>query len=55
LVEELQELHDYEDSFVATVAHQLMSPLTSIIGHIELLEEAPDQPGQAGPDMPAPT
>jgi signal transduction histidine kinase len=51
LVEELQELHDYKDSFVATVAHQLKSPLTSIIGHIELLEEAPDQAGQAGPEM----
>ena len=33
------------------MAHQLKSPLTSIIGHIELLEEALDQPGQAGPDM----
>ncbi len=40
LVHELQELHDYKDSFVATVAHQLKNPLTSIIGHAELLEDA---------------
>lgn len=39
LLDELQELHDYKDNFVATVAHQLKSPLTSIIGHVELLEE----------------
>ena len=39
LVGELQELHGYKDRFVATVAHQLKSPLTSIVGHTELLED----------------
>ncbi len=47
LVEELQELHNYKDNFVATVAHQLKSPLTSILGHVELLEEATSSPPEA--------
>lgn len=39
LVAELQELDAYKNRFVATVAHQLKNPLTSIVGHTEMLSE----------------
>jgi len=43
-VAELEELHRLRDAFVATVTHDLRSPLTSIVGYGELLEE-----GEFGP------
>lgn len=45
LVRQLQELDAYKNRFIATVAHQLKSPLTSIVGHIEMLGDAADGPG----------
>lgn len=39
LVGQLQDLDAYKNRFIATVAHQLKSPLTSIVGHIEVLED----------------
>ena len=40
LVAELQELDRYKGELIATISHELKTPLTSIIGHIELLDEA---------------
>lgn len=37
--EQLRELDRLKDSFVATVSHELRSPLTAIIGYTELLTE----------------
>ena len=39
LVAELQELDRYKGELIATISHELKTPLTSIIGHIELLED----------------
>ena len=39
LVGELQELARYKSELIATISHELKTPLTSIIGHIELLED----------------
>ncbi len=39
LVSELQELDRYKGELIATISHELKTPLTSIIGHIELLED----------------
>lgn len=39
LVGELQQLDRYKTEMVSTLAHELKSPLTSIIGHLELLED----------------
>lgn len=47
LVEELQELDRYKSQFVATVAHQLKNPLTSVTGHAELLADMVAQPSAA--------
>jgi len=44
LVRQLQDLDAYKNRFIATVAHQLKSPLTSILGHIEVLGDAADGP-----------
>ena len=38
LVEELQALDTYKSQLIATVSHELKNPLTSIIGHLEMLE-----------------
>jgi signal transduction histidine kinase len=38
-VGELQELDRYKGELIATISHELKTPLTSIIGHIELLED----------------
>ncbi|MEO7350627.1 MAG: GAF domain-containing sensor histidine kinase, partial [Marmoricola sp.] len=39
LVSDLQELDRYKGELIATISHELKTPLTSIIGHIELLED----------------
>lgn len=39
LVSELRELDRYKGELIATISHELKTPLTSIIGHIELLGE----------------
>ncbi|MGN6781463.1 MAG: sensor histidine kinase, partial [Marmoricola sp.] len=45
LVEELQELDRYKGQLIATVAHELKNPLTSVMGHLEMLDSAPDLTG----------
>ena len=45
LVEELQELDAYKSQLIATVAHELKNPLTSVMGHLEMLESSPDLSG----------
>ncbi len=47
LVEELQELDLYKGQLIATVAHELKNPLTSVMGHLEMLESSPDFSGTA--------
>ena len=44
LVEELQALDTYKSQLIATVSHELKNPLTSIVGHLEMLESRPDVP-----------
>lgn len=39
LVGNLQELDRYKGELIATISHELKTPLTSIIGHVELLED----------------
>lgn len=39
LVTELQELDRYREELIATISHELKTPLTSIIGHAELLAD----------------
>ena len=56
LVEELQALDTYKSQLIATVSHELKNPLTSIMGHLEMLESRPDvagtDPQLAGRDGP---
>lgn len=40
LVEELQALDSYRTELIATISHELKTPLTAIIGHVELLQDA---------------
>jgi two-component system phosphate regulon sensor histidine kinase PhoR len=47
MVQVLQELDRQKDEFVATVSHELRSPLTSVRGYLELLHD-----GDAGPLLP---
>ena len=44
LVAELRELDRYKGELIATICHELKTPLTSIMGHTELLEDAGVQP-----------
>ncbi len=44
LLAELRELDRYKGELIATISHELKTPLTSIIGHTELLEESGVQP-----------
>ena len=39
LVSELRELDRYKGELIATISHELKTPLTTIIGHIEFLED----------------
>ncbi|MGH3360870.1 MAG: sensor histidine kinase [Nocardioides sp.] len=41
LVQELRALDTYKSQLIATVAHELKNPLTSIAGHLEMLDSAP--------------
>ena len=41
LVLELQALDSYKSQLIATVSHELKSPLTSVLGHLELVEGDP--------------
>ncbi len=47
LVSELRELDTYKSQLIATVAHELKNPLTSILGHVEMLEATADVPAVA--------
>ncbi len=48
LLSELRELDRYKGELIATISHELKTPLTSIIGHTELLEEAGVEPTSVG-------
>ncbi|MCD4533431.1 HAMP domain-containing histidine kinase [Nocardioides sp. cx-169] len=42
LVQELTALDQYKGRLIATVAHELKSPLTAVVGHLEMAEAAPE-------------
>ena len=48
LVAELQELDRYKGELIATISHELKTPLTSIMGHVELLEDLDTGIGSVG-------
>ena len=52
LVEELRQLDRYKTEMISTLAHELKNPLTSIVGHLELLE-APEDPGSTAMSLAA--
>ncbi|WP_310528950.1 GAF domain-containing sensor histidine kinase [Nocardioides sp.] len=39
LVSELRDLDRYKGELIATISHELKTPLTTIIGHVELMED----------------
>lgn len=45
IVKELQALDTYKSQLIATVSHELKNPLTSVLGHLEILESVDDLPG----------
>ncbi|WP_181309608.1 sensor histidine kinase [Nocardioides campestrisoli] len=45
LIDELRELNGYKSRLIATIAHELKNPLTSILGHVEMLESVPELTG----------
>ncbi|WP_110181221.1 sensor histidine kinase [Nocardioides solisilvae] len=45
LIDELRELNGYKSRLIATIAHELKNPLTSILGHVEILESVPELDG----------
>ncbi|WP_244930278.1 GAF domain-containing sensor histidine kinase [Nocardioides sp. W7] len=45
LVKQLQELDTYRSQLIATVSHELKNPLTSVLGHLEILESVDGLPG----------
>lgn len=45
LIDELRELNGYKSRLIATIAHELKNPLTSILGHVEMLESVPGLDG----------
>lgn len=47
LVEELRALNGYKSNLIDTISHELKNPLTSIVGHLEILESVPDLPAGA--------
>ena len=47
LIDELRHLDTYRRQLIATVAHELSTPLGVIVGHVELLEAVPDLPAAA--------
>jgi signal transduction histidine kinase len=48
LVSELQELDHYKVEMIGTISHELKNPLTSIAGHVELLEDEGVAPASVG-------
>lgn len=42
LVEELRKVDAYKTQLIATLAHELKNPLTSVMGYVEVLESLPD-------------
>lgn len=54
LVTELQALDTYKSQLIATVSHELKSPLTTVAGHLEMLESDTEGVGdQARPSLAA--
>ena len=52
LVAELQELDRYKGEMIATITHELKNPLTSIGGHVELLQDERVAPRERRGDRP---
>jgi signal transduction histidine kinase len=44
LVAELKELDVYKGEMIATITHELKNPLSSIVGHVELLQDSEASP-----------
>lgn len=44
LVKQLQELDTYRTQLIATLSHELKNPLTSVLGHLEILESVDGLP-----------